>query len=63
MGWWHPERTRGEQRRLRRGLPLAGFVVLALVLSGCSTDTQWERFGMPEIKSEQGGVVSEPLKR
>lgn len=54
MGWWHPERSRGEQRRSRRAIPLAGFVVLALALSGCSTDTQWERFGMPEIKSEQG---------
>ena len=54
MGWWHPERTRGEQRRSRRAIPFAGFVVLALALSGCSTDTQWERFGMPEIKSEQG---------
>ncbi|WP_436698371.1 aa3-type cytochrome oxidase subunit II [Nocardioides sp. BYT-33-1] len=54
MGWWHPERTRGAQRRTRRAIPLAGFVVLALALSGCSTDTQWERFGMPEIKSEQG---------
>lgn len=54
MGWWHPERSRGEQRRSRRAIPFAGFVVLALALSGCSTDTQWERFGMPEIKSEQG---------
>jgi cytochrome c oxidase subunit 2 len=53
VGWWHPERRRGE-RRSRRLVPLAGFVVLALALSGCSTDTQWERFGMPEIKSEQG---------
>ncbi|KRB76021.1 hypothetical protein ASE01_13370 [Nocardioides sp. Root190] len=53
MGWWHPERRRGE-RRSRRLVPLAGFVVLTLALSGCSTDTQWERFGMPEIKSEQG---------
>nr|WP_257441127.1 cytochrome c oxidase subunit II [Nocardioides daeguensis] len=23
-------------------------------MSGCSTDTQWERFGMPEITSKQG---------
>ncbi|WP_231123867.1 aa3-type cytochrome oxidase subunit II [Nocardioides sambongensis] len=53
MGLWHPERTRGGNRR-RRSLTLAGFVVLALALSGCSTDSQWERFGMPEIKSEQG---------
>ncbi|WP_408899067.1 cytochrome c oxidase subunit II [Nocardioides sp. R1-1] len=57
MGWWHPERTRGAQRRLRRATPLAGFVVLALALSGCSTDSQWERFGMPEIKSEQGESI------
>lgn len=54
MGWWHPERTRGAQRRFRRTIPLAGFVVLAAALSGCSTDTQWERFGMPKIVSEQG---------
>jgi cytochrome c oxidase subunit 2 len=54
VGWWHPERSRGAQRRLRRAIPLAGFVVLALALSGCSTDSQWERIGMPEIKSEQG---------
>ncbi len=54
MGWWLPERTRGSRRHLRRVIPLAGIVVLAFALSGCSTDTQWERFGMPEIKSEQG---------
>lgn len=54
MGWWHPERTRLPQRRIRRAIPLAGFVVLASVLSGCSTDTQWERFGMPEITTVQG---------
>ncbi|WP_435769305.1 aa3-type cytochrome oxidase subunit II [Nocardioides sp. SYSU DS0651] len=54
MGWWHPERSRGPRRRSRRAIPLAGFVVLALALSGCSTDSQWERFGMPAIKSEQG---------
>ncbi len=56
MGWWHPERS-GEQRRSRRAIPFAGFVVLALALSGCSTDTQWERFGMPEIKSERGEYI------
>ncbi len=54
MGWWHPERTRGPKRRHRRSIPFAGSVVLALALSGCSTDSQLERFGMPEIKSEQG---------
>lgn len=53
MGWWHPERTR-DGRRARRLAPVAGFVVLALALTGCSSDSQWERFGMPEIKSEQG---------
>lgn len=58
MGWWHPERSRA-QRRFRRAIPLAGFVVLAAALSGCSTDTQWERFGMPEIKSEQGVHILE----
>lgn len=56
MGLWHPERRR-DGRRQRRVLPLAGFVVLALALSGCSTDSQWERFGMPEIKSEQGESI------
>lgn len=53
MGWWHPERSRAK-RRFRRTIPLAGFVVLAAALSGCSTDTQWERFGMPEITTVQG---------
>jgi len=37
-----------------RTIRLAGFVVLALALAGCSTDSQWERVGMPEIKTEQG---------
>lgn len=54
MGWWHPERSRGPRRRFRRAIPLAGFVVIALALSGCSTDSQWERIGTPEITSEQG---------
>lgn len=53
MGWWHPERSRA-QRRLRRAIPFAGFVVLAAALSGCSTDSQWERVGMPEIVTVQG---------
>lgn len=53
MGWWHPERSRA-QRRLRRAIPIAGFVVLAAALSGCSTDSQWERVGMPEIVTVQG---------
>lgn len=53
MGWWHPERSRA-QRRLRRAIPFAGFVVLATALSGCSTDSQWERVGMPEIVTVQG---------
>lgn len=53
MGWWHPERSRA-QRRLRRTIPIAGFVVLAAALSGCSTDSQWERVGMPEIVTVQG---------
>ncbi len=54
MGLWHPERMRGARRPLRRYAPLAGFVVLAVVLSGCSSDSQYGRVGMPEIKSEQG---------
>ena len=53
MGWWHPERSRA-QRRLRRTIPIAGFVVLAAALSGCSTDSQLERVGMPEIVTVQG---------
>lgn len=53
MGWWHPERTR--KRRLNgRATRLAGFVVLALALAGCSTDTKFERMGFKEIKTEQG---------
>jgi cytochrome c oxidase subunit II len=53
VGWWHPERSRAK-RRFRRSIPLAGFVVLATALSGCSTDTQLERIGMPEIVTVQG---------
>ncbi|HWJ81287.1 MAG TPA: cytochrome c oxidase subunit II [Nocardioides sp.] len=54
MGLRHPERTRGPRRTLVRTLPLAGFVVLALALSGCSDDTQLERAGMPHIVTKQG---------
>ena len=54
MGLRHPERTRGSRRNLVRTLPLAGFVVLALALSGCSDDTQLERAGMPKIVTAQG---------
>jgi cytochrome c oxidase subunit 2 len=37
--------------------PLAGFVVLALSLSGCATDNQWERFGMPVMVTTTGQHV------
>ena len=56
MGVKHPERTRAP-RRLRRLVPLAGFVVLALSLSGCATDNQWERFGMPVMRTTTGQHV------
>lgn len=54
MGLRHPERTREPRRNPIRTLPLAGFVVLALALSGCSDDNQLERAGMPKIVTEQG---------
>ncbi|GAB4007832.1 aa3-type cytochrome oxidase subunit II [Nocardioides ultimimeridianus] len=54
MGFKLPERTRVPRRRLRRPVLLAGFVVLALSLSGCATDNQWERFGMPVQASTTG---------
>ncbi|GAB2985493.1 aa3-type cytochrome oxidase subunit II [Nocardioides montaniterrae] len=59
MGLKHPERMRAPRRRLRRVVPLAGFVVLALSLSGCATDNQWERFGMPVMRTETGVKVLE----
>ena len=54
MGLKHPERTRVTGRRLRRIVPLAGFVVLALGLSGCATDNQFERVGMPVMRTTTG---------
>ena len=54
MGLWHPERAGRSTRRLRRAAVMAGFVVLALSLTGCSDDTQAGRFGMPKIVTEQG---------
>ncbi|HWU22689.1 MAG TPA: cytochrome c oxidase subunit II [Nocardioides sp.] len=57
MGFKLPERTRVSRRRLRRPVLLAGFVVLALSLSGCATDNQWERFGMPQQASTTGQHV------
>ena len=54
MGLWHPERSGSPARRLRRVTVLAGVVVLALGLSGCSDETQAGRFGMPEIVTKQG---------
>jgi cytochrome c oxidase subunit 2 len=53
VGLRHPERA-GRRTRRRPALALAGSVALALGLTGCSTDTQWERVGMPEIVTEQG---------
>ncbi len=54
MGLRHPERTGGPARRLRRVAVLAGVVVLALVLTGCSDDNQAGRLGMPDPVTEQG---------
>ncbi|WP_246160507.1 aa3-type cytochrome oxidase subunit II [Nocardioides humilatus] len=54
MGLRHPERTAGPSRRFRRATVLAGVVVLALGLTGCSDETQAGRFGMPEIVTKQG---------
>ena len=54
MGLWHPERTGGAARRLRRAAVLAGVVVLAFALTGCSDDSEAGRLGMPEIVSKQG---------
>jgi cytochrome c oxidase subunit 2 len=58
VGLWHPERTRGV-RRIRRSASLAGFVVLALALAGCSKETEAGRLGMPEIVTEQGDGILE----
>ena len=54
MGLRHPERTGGTARRLRRAAVLAGVVVLALALTGCSDDTEAGRLGMPSPVTEQG---------
>ena len=54
MGLRHPERTGGPVRQIRRAAVLAGVVVLALGLTGCSDDSQAGRYGMPEIVTEQG---------
>jgi cytochrome c oxidase subunit II len=54
VGLRHPERTGGTVRRVRRATVLAGVVVLALGLTGCSDETQAGRFGMPEIVTKQG---------
>lgn len=54
MGLRHPDRTGGPVRQLRRATVLAGVVVLALGLAGCSDETEAGRFGMPEIVTEQG---------
>jgi cytochrome c oxidase subunit 2 len=59
VGLKFPERTRVPRRRSRRVVPFAGFVVLALSLSGCATDNQWERFGMPVMRTETGVKVLE----
>ncbi len=54
MGLRHPERTGGSARRLRRAAVLAGVVVLALALTGCSDDSEAGRLGMPTPVTEQG---------
>jgi cytochrome c oxidase subunit 2 len=54
VGLRHPERTGGSVRRMRRVAALAGVVVLALFLTGCSDDSEAGRLGMPEIVTEQG---------
>ena len=54
MGLRHPERTGGSARRLRRAAALAGVVVLALALTGCSDDSEAGRLGMPHPATEQG---------
>lgn len=54
MGLRHPERTGGPARRMRRLAALAGVVVLALALAGCSDETEAGRVGMPAIVTEQG---------
>ncbi len=54
MGLRHPERTGGPVRQIRRAAVLAGVVVLALGLTGCSDESQAGRYGMPEIVTEQG---------
>jgi len=38
-------------------IPLAGFAVLALSLSGCATNNQWERFGMPVMRTTTGEQI------
>jgi len=54
VGLRHPERTAGPARRIRRAAVLAGVVVLALGLTGCSDETRAGRVGMPEIVTKQG---------
>jgi cytochrome c oxidase subunit 2 len=51
-----PERT-GAARRLRRSATLAGVVVLALVLGGCSKENAAGRFGMPDVVTTQGEEI------
>lgn len=54
MGLRHPDRTGGPVRQIRRATVLAGVVVLALGLAGCSDETEAGRLGMPEIVTVQG---------
>jgi len=54
VGLRHPGRTAGPARRIRRAAVLAGVVVLAVGLTGCSDETQAGRVGMPEIVTKQG---------
>lgn len=58
MGLRLPERTGGAPaRRLRRTAALAGLAVLALVLGGCSKDTEAGRFAMPDVATSQGEEI------
>jgi cytochrome c oxidase subunit 2 len=54
VGLRHSERAGGPARRLRRTAVLAGVVVIALGLTGCSKESAAGRFGMPDIVTTQG---------
>jgi cytochrome c oxidase subunit 2 len=54
VGLRHPERTVGPVRRMRRSAVLAGAVVLAVGLTGCSDETEAGRLAMPAPATTQG---------